>query len=198
MHPDMIAFGAVILVGLTAMYILIGKDWRFCILALGLQYIGVFLLVDVSWPVELAVTKMVAGWMSGAILGIAMATITADQRNLDQTIKFGTLFRILAAIIITLTISSLVLHADSWFPMFERPILWGSFLLIGLGILQLSLATFPLRVVIGLLTALSGFEILYAAMETSTLVTGLLAGINLGLALVGAYLLVAPAMESNP
>ncbi len=82
--------------------------------------------------------------------------------------------------------------------MVTSPIRWGSFLLIGLGILQLSLSMHPLRVIIGLLTALSGFEIIYAAIESSTLVTGLLAGVNLGLALVGAYLLVAPTMESNP
>jgi hypothetical protein len=53
-----------------------------------------------------------------------------------------------------------------------------------------------LRVTIGLLTALSGFEIIYAAIETSTLVTGLLAGVNLGLALAGAYLIIAPTMEA--
>ena len=42
---------------------------------------------------------------------------------------------------------------------------------------------------IGLLTTLSGFELIYAAVENSVLVTGLLAVVTLGLALVGAYLL---------
>jgi hypothetical protein len=37
------------------------------------------------------------------------------------------------------------------------------------------------------LTALAGFEILYAAVESSALVTALLAVVNLGLALAGAY-----------
>jgi hypothetical protein len=198
MFPDLITYGAVVLVGLTAIYILIAKDWRYCVLALAVQYIGVFVLVDASWPIDLAVVKMVAGWMSGAILGIAMASLPAERRNLNQSIKFGSLFRILAAIIITLTIASLVLQSGTWFPLFKTTVIWGSFLLIGFGILQLSLASSPLRVIIGLLTALSGFEIIYAAMETSALVTGLLAGVNLGLALAGAYLLVAPSMESNP
>jgi hypothetical protein len=48
-----------------------------------------------------------------------------------------------------------------------------------------------------LLTAFSGFEIIYAVIETSLLVTGLLAVVNLGLALVGAYLLIAPTMEAS-
>jgi hypothetical protein len=50
---------------------------------------------------------------------------------------------------------------------------------------------------LGLLTVLSGFEILYSAVEVSALVTGLLAGVNLGLALVGAYLLLAPTLEEE-
>jgi hypothetical protein len=82
--------------------------------------------------------------------------------------------------------------------MISVPIRWGSFVLISFGLLQLSLTSHPLRVIIGLLTFLSGFEIIYAAIETSTLVTGLLAGVNLGLALIGAYMLIVPTMESNP
>jgi len=198
MVSDPIILGAVILVGLTSTFILVSKDWRFCILALSLQYIGVFVLVDASWPLEMAVAKMVAGWMSGAILGISMASTPASWRDSDKPIKFGPYFRVLAAIILALTIYSFVLRSETWLTMITSPIRWGSFILIGFGILQLSLTSHPLRVIIGLLTALSGFEILYAAIETSTLVTGLLAGVNLGLALVGAYLLVAPAMESNP
>ncbi len=198
MAPDLIIVAAVILVSLTSTFILISNDWRFCIVALSLQYIGVFVLVDSSWPVEMAVAKMVAGWMAGAILSIAMASTPATWRASDKSIKFGPFFRILAAIILALTIFSLVLHSDTWLSMINNPIRWGSFILIGFGILQLSLTSHPLRIIIGLLTSLSGFEILYAAIETSTLVTGLLAGVNLGLALVGAYLLVAPAMESNP
>jgi hypothetical protein len=38
---------------------------------------------------------------------------------------------------------------------------------------------------------LTGFEILYAAIESSILVAGLLAVINLGLGIAGSYLLIA-------
>ncbi len=60
---------------------------------------------------------------------------------------------------------------------------------MGLGILQSGMTARPFRVSVGLLTVLAGFEILYAAVETSLLVAGLLAIINLGLALSGSYLL---------
>jgi hypothetical protein len=198
MLSDLIIIIAVILVGLTSTFILISKDWRYCIIALAVQYVGVFMLADVSWPLEMAVAKMVAGWMSGAILGMAMASAPPNLRAPDQEFKFGTVFRVLAAAIVVLTIASLVLRSETWLAMINLPVRWGSFLLLGFGVLQISLTSHPLRVIIGLLTALSGFEIIYAAVETSTLVTGLQAGTNLGLALVGAYLLLAPAMEGNP
>jgi hypothetical protein len=198
MVPDPIVLGAVILVSLTSIYNLVGRDWRYCIGALAVQYIGVFLLVYSSWPLEMAIAKMVAGWMAGAILGIAMTNVPDIWRDSEKFIKFGPIFRILAALILALTITSLVLHTETWLSMISVPILWGSFVLISFGLLQLSLTSHPLRVIIGLLTSLSGFEIIYAAIETSTLVTGLLAGVNLGLALVGAYILIAPTMESNP
>jgi hypothetical protein len=198
MTSEWIILGAVILVSLTSIYVVISRDWRYCIGALAVQYIGVFVLVYASWPIEMAVAKMVAGWMAGAILGIAMTTVTDTWRDSEKSIKFGPIFRIMAALILVLTISSLVLHSESWLSMISVPIRWGSFVLISFGLLQLSLTSHPLRVIIGLLTFLSGFEIIYAAIETSTLVTGLLAGVNLGLALIGAYMLIVPTMESNP
>ncbi len=198
MISDLISISAVVLVSITAIFILITSDWRYSIIALILQYVGVFVLVNVSWPMEMSAAKMVAGWMSGAILGIAMASTTRVWREEEKSIKLGPVFRILAAIITIVTIYSLVVHSDTWLSNINTQIRWGSLILIGLGILQLSLTSHPLRIIIGLLTALSGFEVIYAAIEASTLVTGLLAAVNLGLALVGAYLIVTPAMESTP
>ncbi len=198
MGIEPVIIGAVVLVGLTATFTLIAKDWRYCILALSMQYVGVFVLVSASWPLEMAVAKMVAGWMSGAILGMAMASSASTWRDAGQSVKFGPAFRVIAAVIVVLTIASLVISSEAWLSMIKTPIRWGSFILIGFGMLQLSLTAHPLRVIIGLLTALSGFEVIYAAVEASTLVTGLMAGVSLGLALVGAYLLLAPAMERNP
>ena len=196
MTTDFLVIGAVVLVSLTSIYILISRDWRYCIAALTLQYIGVFLLVDAFWPIELAVVKMVTGWMVAAILVVAMVSIPDNWSEFSRSQKYGSVFRILAASIFILTITSLVLNSENWLAMINLPIRWGSFFLVGIGLLQLSLTSHPMRVVIGLLTALSGFEIIYAAVETSTLVSGLLAGVNIGLALVCAYLLIAPSMEA--
>jgi hypothetical protein len=57
--------------------------------------------------------------------------------------------------------------------------------------LQLGITSQILRITLGLMTVLAGFELLYATVEGSALVAGLLAVINLGLALVGCYLMIA-------
>ena len=69
-------------------------------------------------------------------------------------------------------------------------------LLIGMGLLNVGLSSQTLTSILGLLSIFAGFEILYAAVEASTLVAGLLATINLGIALVGAYLMVVPQLEA--
>jgi hypothetical protein len=198
MVPELLVVGAVILVSLTSITILISQDWRYCIAALVFQYIGIFLLVNTAWSIEIAFVKMLAGWMAAAILGVATQSGPDIWKQSTHALKFGPFFRIMAVAIIALAITSLVFSSASWLSMIRTPIRWASFFLMGIGLLQLTLSTHPLRVIVGLLTALSGFEILYAVIESSVLVIGLLAGINLGLALVGAYLLISPAMESYP
>ncbi len=74
----------------------------------------------------------------------------------------------------------------------SQPVFWGGMVLAGMGLLQVSMTSRPLRVVLGLLTFLAGFEVLYAGLEFSVLVAGLMAAINLGLALAGTYLLSTP------
>jgi hypothetical protein len=106
----------------------------------------------------------------------------------------GGLFRMIAIGIVGLAVSSLTSSLLNWVPGLQLEQGWGALLLIGLGLLHLGLTTHPLSMALGLLTVLSGFEILYAAVEISALVTGLLAGVNLGLALIGGYLFLAPTL----
>jgi hypothetical protein len=104
------------------------------------------------------------------------------------------LFRLLAAGLVGLVVASAVPRIAVYIPAVATEQLLGAGILIGLGLLHLGLTSGTLRVILGLLTILAGFEILYAAVESSVLVAGLLAVVNLGLALVGAYLLVIPTL----
>jgi len=50
--------------------------------------------------------------------------------------------------------------------------------------------------IIALLTLISGFEIIYAYVESSALVAAMLVLINLGLSLVGIYMLNTDYLEN--
>jgi len=198
MIPDWLLPISVGLVSLSSIGLLLNLDWRWSITILGLQYIGVFLLVSPAWEIELVATILVSGWMAGAVLGVTMSSISAAQPQEIRTGISERIFRLIAAGLVALVLISAVPKSESWFVQINPASRWGGFILIGMGFLHLGLTNNPLRVTLGLLTILSGFEIIYAEIESSTLVAGLLAIINLGLALVCAYLLIAPALEEAP
>jgi hypothetical protein len=190
------ALPVVFLLAATSLSLLASRRWRWCLFALALQYAGVFMLVGLHWPFALAAVKVVAGWMAVMVLVVAVLNSPDTWLAEERTQPGGALFRLLAAGLMVMVVASIVPRLITWMPGVEREQVWGGLILIGIGLLHLGLTAQPLRVVLGLLTILSGFEILYAAVESATLVAGLLAGVNLGLALVGAYLLSAPSLET--
>lgn len=173
---------------LTSLSLLISHDWRISIASLGLQYFGVFMLVAVSWPVNFAVIKLVAGWMSASILGVTRG-IPRDNNTRERIWPTEWVFRTMAASLVVLAVISLAPQTGELVPNINLYQVGGGLLLIGMGLLHHALTQHALQALLGLMTVLSGFEILYAVVESSTLVTGLLAIINLGIAFVGAYLL---------
>ncbi len=165
---------------------------------LAVQYIGVFLLVSVSWPLEIAVVKLVAGWMASAVLFLTYQNLPGPNiAGRMDTILPGTFFKGFTALLIGLSVFSLVPTALRWFLGATHQQVLGGLWLLGLGLLQLLLTRDSLRIIIGLLTVISGFEILYATLEASVLMTGLLAILNIGFAFLGSYLLMASDLEEN-
>jgi hypothetical protein len=147
-------------------------------------------LISLSWPVELAIVKLVVGWVTGAVLGASQLPETAKEGGS----RSSQIFRSLAAIFVFILTFTTYPFLATWIN--TRPeILQGGLILIGMGLLQLGMTTNSLRVILGLLTVLSGFEIIYASVENSVLVTGMLAVVTLGLALVGSYLLNVTSMD---
>jgi hypothetical protein len=193
-HLAPFAIPGVVLLTITSLTLLASRSWRWCLVALALQYAGVFTLVALSWPLALAAVKGVAGWMATLVLVVAVQS-SSDTWEEERAQPGGVLFRLLAAGLVAMVVASIAPHVAEWMPGVEMVQVWGGLILIGIGILHLGLTAQSLRVVLGLLTVLSGFEILYAGVETATLVAGLLAVVNLGLALVGAYLLESPDLE---
>lgn len=194
---DLLPFLAAGVVTATSIGMLISRDWRWHIGLLGTQYVGIAVLTSFSWPLEMAITKMVAGWMSAAVLGMAMASVTSSWGLLERFWPSGRSFRILAALMVSIAIISAIPALGNVFPGIPASIMVGGLILIGMGLLHLGLTAQPLRVSIGLLTVLGGFEIIYASVETSILVAGLLAGVNIGIGFVGAYMITASELEEE-
>ena len=209
---ETLAVFMVIVLGLTSTLLMVIRSWRLRIIILAVQYLGVFFLVGISWPMEMAVAKLVAGWMASAILGMAMLGIPQggqsvaelpfiETRGTATTSEPGTrqpiihVFYLLVALLVGLAAVSIAPSLQNWVPGVTQEQALGSVILIFMGTLHLAFRSRPFGITIGLMTALAGFEILYAAVESSVLVAGFLSAINLSLAMIGSYLLTAPYMD---
>jgi hypothetical protein len=182
----------VAILAITSIGMMIFRDWRWLIILLALQYAGVLLLALQHWPVGMAAVKVISGWMSAAILGMTHSNfVDEEQDNTPDILPQGRLFRFIAAIVVGLVVASGAPLVDIMMADAGRAVSAGGLLLVGMGLLHLGITDRILQVTIGLMTALAGFEVLYTAVESSTLVAALLAVINLGLALTGSYLMVA-------
>lgn len=181
----------VVLVTVTSVGIMLVRDWRSIIIFLAVQYIGMFIFTMQHWPISMSAVKVIAGWMSAAILGMTRSNLPDEDEGKQDNLPQGRLFRLLAAGIIVLIVAPSTPLVDSVMADSGIELTAGSLLLVGMGLLHLGVTDRILQVTVGLMTVLSGFEILYTAVETSVLVAALLAVINLGLAMVGSYLMVA-------
>jgi hypothetical protein len=194
---NFLSIPAVILLFLSAVILLISNNWRVSVGSLGVMYLASFILVANSWPVNLAVIKLVTGWMAGSVLGITSLNVSASRSSARGIWPTQSIFYILAAILVLAITATFVPVLLDWVPSMPPAQSWGGLLLMGIGMLHMGFSSRAMRVTISLLTMLAGFEIIYAAVETSTLVAGLLSLVNLGIALAGAYLILNPILEER-
>ena len=203
-----------ILVTITASLLLMIDDWRIEVSLLALQYIGTFVLIGQEWSLALSISHLVAGWIAGAVLGMAMLNLPGQvsrmqdieqpsgrNSRLARGFRLGSsrapnlIFFLLAIFLVALTVFSQIPRLSEWIPGLSLTQAWGGLILIGMALLHVGFYSQPLRVTIGLLTLFSGFLILYAAVNLTTLAAALSATVALGIALSGAYLSLAPHME---
>lgn len=191
MAYEPLAYIGLFLVMITSMELLIGNHLRLDIIALAVQYLAVFFLIMQAWPLGLAAVKLITGWMAVALI---VSVQIYRRESMDVVVpQTGQIFRLLVGVLVWVLIFSVTTSITRWLPV-PNIFLWSGMILIGIGLLQLSMSTIPLRNIFGLLTAFSGFEILYAAMENSVLVTSLLALITIGLAVIAAFY-ISPIQE---
>ncbi len=205
---EVIAWTGVVCVLITSIILLISQSWRVSLGAFAVQYIGVLILVSLSWRFPMALTKLIVGWIATLVLWIAITNLSQpseESQGISRDLlwatetsplatRAGNLFRIFAAGVVILAVLSVAPKVTDWLPDIGIQAAIGAVLLLGMGLLHIGLTGLPFRIVLGLLTVISGFEIIYAAVEVSALVAGLSAGVSLALALVGAYLILVRTM----
>ncbi len=194
--PAFVLWISVFVLVATSLGLLVSREWRWSIALLAGQYLAAFFLVLEHWPLTMSAAKLVTGWMAAAILGMTRLNLK-DDFTAESSWPQGSLFRLFSAGLILVAISASSESMTTWLPDAGLPIIAGALVLIGLGLLHLGMTVQPMRVIMGLMTTLLGFETLYSAVDNSILVAGLLAGVNLGLAMTGSYLLALTSPEEG-
>lgn len=192
---------------ITAVIIFVVRDWRWSLLALIVQYlIAGLLFADVLAP-QLAFVKVLVGLFICLILyftarrvnwGRLPEDVTDDEAILlkeERLLRLGpymlptdTPFRIFYALIVALAVWTLAQRSAYQLPVVPDHFNLAVFALIGLGLINLSFTSEPLKAGMGLLTFLTGFELFYSGLEQSVLMLAFLAAANLVIALVVSYL----------
>jgi len=118
--------------------------------------------------------------------GVLALTMAGSYSLTDR--GSGLAFKAIAAILIMG--AAIGIGQTNWMgiPDISQEATLAAAILMSMGLLQLGLFRIPLRVCIGLVTLLSGFEIAYSVIEPSLAILALLASVNIGLALVVSYL----------
>lgn len=204
---------AAVLIGLliTAALLVVLVNWRLLILVLGAQYILAGLLLSRAVPIELAMVKVLVGIMICPVLYITARRARWGHLEDDELedekksrwawlIAPGLPMRLIIAV--TGLVLSLSLALRNPLPitselLVSRDLTIGAFALLLLGLLNMALHENPLKVGLGLLSLLSGFELFYTVIEPTLTLVGLIGLTNLIIALAISYLTVAWATQPH-
>ncbi len=183
MLPNLSIIAVLILLVATTVLIVL-NEWRWMSIAWVFQVFSFFWLTSLSWSFAESAVKLIGGWIAIAIV----SSVHPDsflEKDTDTVISgFG--FRFLCTGTLWLLAFSITPIIQNFIPT-RVEIIWGGMLLFGGGLLQIGLSKNFIRTIIGLITFINGFEVLYASIESSVLVSGLLAFLTIGLAWLVVY-----------
>lgn len=187
---------------ITGTLILLMRDWRAMLLALLGQYVAVGFILSRLIPSEIALVKVLVGALVCLMLylaarqsgwGVDLGPHTTQPlfpRSLtgirDPSPWTSVAFRALALCLVF--ILTTVLTRDYPLPGIPSEVGLSCYWLMLIGLVVLMLTGQPLLAGPGLLTALTGFELLYTSLESSLVIVFLLAAVNLLLTASMSYL----------
>lgn len=170
-------------------------------LILAVQYIAVSWLASASLPVAGVAAKLVTGLLVCVIFYLGIRQLgDFPLRGDDQLLSANLPFSIIALLLVT--VASVSVARSNLFAQFDIRIeaSVGALFLIAASLLNLGLGTDQLRIGIGLLTFVSGAELIYGFIEPALALIALLAMVHLGIVLVFSYVIsiqIRYAMTEN-
>ena len=165
--------------------LILADSRRLTVIAFSAVVLMLFSINIQFWSFGFAISKLLTGIMAMLILVLTPSQeeetkpIIPGTGRIFNAVSFGFCI-ILVLFTITRTTQFLAISPDQAIP---------ALLILLCGFILLGISQDPFRIIIGLITVITGFEILYSAVEKSLLINGLLAAVELLVALVGSYLL---------
>jgi len=197
MSVGTLELAAALLVSSAALLMLLLRSRRLNIALLGLLYLGIFIQAAQVWQLPAAAAILFSGWMSAAVLGMAALSLPPEGDLPSSKAEPGLALNLAAAGLTLMLALAASAAPRLWIPGLGVWMSRAALLTLGLGLLRLALYPDVLHTALALLTLMSGFTLLLVHLSASQTAAGLLAAVTLFLALAGAYLVIAPAMEGS-
>jgi hypothetical protein len=173
----------VLLILAASLVLLVFDEWHRSIIALAALYLGIFILLVQSIPLTLSAVKLVTGWAAALILGL---NLPKGESTIPEDLFSNRVFKVLSLVLIWV-LAFLVSRSIGIAFQISPEVVFSAIAIFGAGLLQLGMKFRPFSIILGILTVFAGFELLYASVETSVLINGLLSAMNLLIALIGSY-----------
>lgn len=196
---DNTLFVPMILLFLTGSALALLKPNPKSMVILAAQYISTSWLAFTSLPAAGVAAKLITGFLVCVILFLGIRQIGNDPLQMDDEVLSANLsFRVIALLLVT--VASVSVAGSNLFAQFEISMEAnvGASFLIASSLLNLGLGTDPLRSGIGLLTLISGGELIYSFIEPSLALIALLAMVHLGIVLAINYIISIRIRHGNP
>lgn len=187
--PEYIQWISTILLVITSFGILVDLEWKNNSALMALQYFATFFLLMVFWPVNMSGSFLIAGWVSVLIIVMTNQNIKRTDGANINTFSLEKLFRLFTGGLVLLIIITSYSNISNWFPSATPPLLISSLNLIFIGFLMIGMSQKIDRVIFGLLTIMTGFEIAFTQVDNSVLMLALLCLILMSISLVGSFLM---------
>lgn len=168
--------------------------WRVRFLALLVQYlfIGVLFTRVFDTRPEMAMMKVLVGWLICGALLLSARTRRQMARGSSQTLRWAANLPFRILVLVTATVVAWTASQRFVLPYVSAELGLACFLLVVLAVLLFGTEEDDPGIVgVGVLNLLAALEIFYSAQDPGLLVSGLLVVVNLMVGLATSYLTVA-------